>query len=302
MAMSRRNKQSRNQVHSQSSSNFGIEEEKHVTFVKCISDRLETLNLCSSYDEYSSISEAIGSSAPIDTPPSEDDLENVASALLEYFSEEVTKDDAKALVYAAAFDAWGADLAHITDMLNNADDGSDCSKSQIGDDEDSNSDEYENNDEDGDFIGEGECELCERSIKLTRHHLIPKATWPRMKKRLWNAAPLIESLHSLSSRENETNGQQHRQLQIQEKKKVLQCKLGTTNLSNLPATITRGTIRAHLSQVCSLCRICHSAIHRLHTEWELAVEYNTMERLLNCEEVMKFGRWANKQRPGKYAT
>ena len=35
-------------------------------------------------------------------------------------------------------------------------------------------------------VQDGECELCERYIKLTRHHLIPRVTWKKMKKRLLN--------------------------------------------------------------------------------------------------------------------
>ena len=47
------------------------------------------------------------------------------------------------------------------------------------------------NDEDSvsdseDYLQDGECELCERYIKLTRHHLIPRVTWKKMKKRLLN--------------------------------------------------------------------------------------------------------------------
>lgn len=273
-------------------------------FAKCIGDRLKPLGLCASDDEYSSISEAIAGSAPVDAPPSEDDLENVTDSLLDYF-EEVSEDDAKALIYAAAYEAWGDDVARITASVDNVDEKNNDSNTQIGADEsEDNSGEFVD-DDDGDFIGEGECELCERSIKLTRHHLIPKTTWTRMKKRFWNAAPVIESLHSLSSRIDEANNGQ-RQRDLQEKQKVLQEKLekllgGTAGLSNLPVAITHDNVRAYLSQVSLLCRQCHSTIHRIHTEWELATEYNTIERLLECEEIIKFGRWANKQRPGKYA-
>ena len=43
-------------------------------------------------------------------------------------------------------------------------------------------------DEDGGMLGDGECQLCDRYIRLTRHHLIPRSTWPRMQQRLLNAA------------------------------------------------------------------------------------------------------------------
>ena len=120
-----------------------------------------------------------------------------------------------------------------------------------------------------------------------------------MKKRLWNAAPLIQSLHSLTSRIDDTKSVQKQQ-EMQEQQRILQEKLtkllGTSNLDSLPTNITHDTVRSHLSQVCHLCRQCHSAVHRIHTEWELAMEFNTMERLYESDEVMKFGRWANKQR------
>ena len=36
----------------------------------------------------------------------------------------------------------------------------------------------------GDYIQDGECELCKRYMKLTWHHLIPKLTGSKMKPRL----------------------------------------------------------------------------------------------------------------------
>lgn len=299
----RNNKRSKDQVNPQPSNDDIGEGKCSTPFVEGINNRLEALRLCSSNDEYSSISEAIAEPAlENNTPPSEDVLENVKNILLEYF-EEVDEDDAKKLVYAAAIDAWSADLGLVNlAVINNSEDISDGSVSDSGDHVD---EEYSNSDydeDDGDFIGEGECELCEREIKLTRHHLIPKSTWPRMKKRMWNAAPVIKSLNSLASQEELTNNDPQKMQRLQETKEGLNRKLekilGTSSTSCLPTVITHDTVRGHLTQVCLLCRQCHSAIHRIHTEWELAIEYNTMERLLECDEVIKFGKWANKQRPG----
>ena len=194
----------------------------------------------------------------------------------------------------------GCDISHITAPILNSreddDDGDDTTNNRI------DNIESEEEDDDGDFIGEGDCQLCERcNIKLTRHHLTPKSTWPRMKKRLWNAAPIIACLHTL----NEANdGEKEQQLldkknQLQEKLKKV---LGVVNISDLlPTKITHDTVRTYLSEVCLICRQCHSAVHRIHTEWELATEYNTIERLLECQELLKFAKWANKQRAGKYA-
>lgn len=38
-------------------------------------------------------------------------------------------------------------------------------------------------------------------------------------------------------------------------------------------------------------RICHSKIHSYFTESELARSYNTVDRLLEHEEIRRFVRW-----------
>ena len=297
-----RTKQTRNQLSSKQGNSEVTLEEKHELFTKCISDRLRTLGLCSTDDEYTSTSGAIAASVPIDSSPTEEELDNVVQELLEYF-EDVPKVDAKALVYAAASDAYGSDVARITGTANKdgADDGS--SSSEEKEEVDSNF-EVDEIDDDGEYIGEGECELCEREVKLTRHHVIPRTTWPRMKKRIWNAAATIEAYQSISYQIKAASGKE--QQDLEEKQRVLEEKLEKIfgpdfDFSGLPSTITHDTVRAYLNRVAKLCRQCHSAIHRIYTETELATRFNTMERLLECDEVMKFGKWASKQRPGKYA-
>ena len=278
-------------------------ESKHDVFVRCISDRLKKLNVCDSHDEYVCISESISSSVSPDETPTEDELGNASSDLSDYFDD--ISSDAKMIIYNAAYEAWGEDVAHITSTVLDGDDDSsgkrECSNSQNDTDE---TVDFNDENDDGDMIGEGECELCEREVKLTRHHLIPKSTWPRMKKRLWNSAPLIESLNSISSQIDNAKSNEKR-VGLQEKKQLLKEKLekilGTSDLDYLPRTITHDNVRRHLTQVCSLCRQCHSAVHRIKSEWELATDFNTMDRLLEVAEIMKFGRWASKQRPGKYA-
>jgi len=280
-------------------------ESKHDVFVRCISDRLKKLDVCDSDDEYACISETIASVVSTDDGfiPTEDDLGGASSDLSDYF-EDISIDASKILIYSAAYEVWGEDVAHITSsVLNNDDsDRSECSNSQTDITE---TVDFDNESDDGgEMIGEGECELCEREVKLTRHHLIPKSTWPRMKKRLWNAAPLIESLHSISSQIDNAKSDEKR-VELLEKKKVLNEKLekilGTSDLDYLPTTMTHDNVRTHLTQVCSLCRQCHSAVHRIKSEWELATDYNTMDKLLEVDEITKFGRWASKQKPGKYA-
>lgn len=70
----------------------------------------------------------------------------------------------------------------------------------------------------------GECEMCERFMPLTKHHLIPRMMHNRMRK--------------------------------------------------------HGYDRALLNQTADICRPCHNAVHRCYTEKELAMEFNTIEKLM----------------------
>ena len=84
------------------------------------------------------------------------------------------------------------------------------------------------------------CELCDRIIQTTRHHVYPKET------------------HDWLRKKNES----------------------VYNVSELRKTI-------------ALCRMCHSAIHRFYTNRELAIEYHSLELLLESEQVCKFAKWAS---------
>jgi hypothetical protein len=44
-------------------------------------------------------------------------------------------------------------------------------------------------------------------------------------------------------------------------------------------------------------RICHSKIHSVFSERELAIYYHTIERLLEREEIRKFVSWVRKKHP-----
>ena len=48
----------------------------------------------------------------------------------------------------------------------------------------------------------------------------------------------------------------------------------------------------------SLCRSCHSAIHRMFDNKTLALKLNTIEQLLSQEKVQRFCEWKSKQRIG----
>jgi ribosomal silencing factor RsfS len=45
-----------------------------------------------------------------------------------------------------------------------------------------------------------------------------------------------------------------------------------------------------------LCRACHSFVHHVATHEELARAYYTVEKLLEREDVRKFGAWVGKVR------
>lgn len=47
-------------------------------------------------------------------------------------------------------------------------------------------------------------------------------------------------------------------------------------------------------------RVCHSKIHSVFTERDLLRHYNTYERLLSHEEIIKFVKWVRKKPPEFY--
>lgn len=85
-----------------------------------------------------------------------------------------------------------------------------------------------------------ECELCERQIQTTRHHVYPKETHDWLRKK---------------------------------------------NESHYSVMELRKTI--------ALCRMCHSAIHRFYSNRDLAVDYCSLELLLESDQVCKFAKWAS---------
>merc|ERR1739848_568214 len=62
----------------------------------------------------------------------------------------------------------------------------------------------------------------------------------------------------------------------------------------------KSVVRAILQSTCDICRQCHSMVHRTHTNMELAMNYNTVEKLLQDEQISKFCKWASKQKAGRY--
>ncbi|KAG7348492.1 hypothetical protein IV203_017197 [Nitzschia inconspicua] len=133
--------------------------------------------------------------------------------------------------------------------------------------------------DDTEYLQDGECELCDRFIKLTKHHLIPRETWSRIQPKLLHAAEAKEKGDI--------------------EKAVFVLGPGLCDVLEKLST-ERSTIKRLLRETCDICRQCHSAIHRTHTNLELALNYNTVQKLLEDENIRKFCLWASKQRPGKY--
>ncbi|EAU81632.1 hypothetical protein CC1G_02648 [Coprinopsis cinerea okayama7 len=86
-----------------------------------------------------------------------------------------------------------------------------------------------------------ECEICEREVALSYHHLIPRSTHAKVLRRGWHP----ESM---------------------------------------------------LNKVAWLCRACHSAVHRVATNEELAQHYHTVELLLVREDIQRWRAYAAKQK------
>ncbi|KAL3922905.1 MAG: hypothetical protein SGILL_001955 [Bacillariaceae sp.] len=161
-----------------------------------------------------------------------------------------------------------------------SDDNDDCIGNKAASDSELEENKgYEDQDSETEYLEDGECELCDRYIKLTKHHLIPKETWARIQTKLLHAAE--------AKRKGEV-----------EKAAFL---LGPGLENTLGALSSDKTaIRRILQHTCEICRQCHTAVHRTHSNMELALHYNSVDKLLEDETISKFCMWASKQRAGKY--
>lgn len=86
-----------------------------------------------------------------------------------------------------------------------------------------------------------ECEICEREVPLTYHHLIPRSEHKFVLKRGWHP-------------------------------------------------------KEELSRAAWLCRPCHSFVHRLMNNRDLARLGDTVEKLLKYEETLKWRDWIGRMR------
>lgn len=86
----------------------------------------------------------------------------------------------------------------------------------------------------------GLCEMCERPMNLTAHHLIPRVTHPTFLK--------------------------------------------------------KGYSKVFLNTCIMICRACHSKIHSTEDERTLAKEYNTLEKIMEHPEILRWVNYASKQK------
>jgi len=221
----------------------------------------------------------------VETIVAEEDNENrgFENALCEYLD---ISSDVAARIMSRAINYNNHD-DDDDDEFDSSENGDSTSLPDVTDDDENDDDDDDA--DDGSFIGEGECELCERFIQLTQHHLVPRSTWPRIEARLLRALEtdpqraavlvgeglehLLPSTLLLSS---EKVGKKHHHERIY-----------------------RHSIKGAVRRTSLVCRSCHNAIHKAHDNMTLALEYNTIEKLLSDDRIASFSKWANKQRVAK---
>lgn len=113
-------------------------------------------------------------------------------------------------------------------------------------------------DEDAESVGEGECALCERSLPLTFHHLLPKQTHHRYLGRECLPTGVTEAATALGLTAEPTREFLHRY----------------------------GTM---------LCRFCHSTVHQLAPNAVLAERFNTIDVLRSTPAIAQFASFAARQ-------
>jgi len=207
---------------------------------------------------------------------SSDSATTIMEGLMDYF--DLTVEDAENIVRAIfPFDQKNG--------LNLKDDSTSAHSYATEEEEKENKiNESEESGDESNYLNDGDCELCERYMKLTSHHLVPKSVWPKLKKRIFESKknPKIrqETILFISSlKENKV----------------------PSNDNDLDYAWSRQSLHSFLSQyTCQVCRPCHSKIHSSHDNTALADHYNTVDKLLTDRNIYKFCKWANKQKPGKY--
>mmetsp|Transcript_80576 Transcript_80576/g.236793 ORF Transcript_80576/g.236793 Transcript_80576/m.236793 type:complete len:444 (+) Transcript_80576:36-1367(+) len=139
---------------------------------------------------------------------------------------------------------------------------------------------------------EGECEVCKRSIFLTFHHLIPKAThsrWLRRKKlpegvRGYESGSrkMLPSSAVKSASSGKTGSAQKKSSAVVKSGKVKSSGAGDENLCTRHFLNTYGIM---------VCRQCHAQVHHMASNMELAMRYNTLERVLHAPAMERCARF-----------
>lgn len=106
-----------------------------------------------------------------------------------------------------------------------------------------------------------ECEICEREVPLTYHHLIPREMHARVLKKKWHPEEMLNSVAWL-------------------------CRYA----SQVSCTPMPACQYSH--------RPCHSTVHRVASNEDLARNWHTVESLLAREDIQRWRAYASKQRFG----
>mmetsp|Transcript_10436 Transcript_10436/g.17011 ORF Transcript_10436/g.17011 Transcript_10436/m.17011 type:complete len:322 (+) Transcript_10436:819-1784(+) len=105
-----------------------------------------------------------------------------------------------------------------------------------------------------------ECKVCNRVVPLTFHHLIPREMHNRM-------------------------------ITLHRKSKL------PSSLENTFQNDTKRSFRDFLNTYgITVCRKCHSQIHRVESNTSLALEFNTLEKIAGHPAIVKWKRFAQKMR------
>lgn len=197
----------------------------------------------------------------------------------------------------------------IAELSNDTDSSSDDSANN---EDSSKSDDMSDpdSDDEGAFLGSGACELCEREdVKLTRHHMIPKSTYKSIEPKLirlvlWHIDNRDESdsNYNAEHQSNDTTNESFGHLipvTIETIKSMKHCK-GNLKLkfkSKEYIKIVQKAVRCILKlQTIDICRPCHSMLHKSYDNITLAISYNTIDKLLQDEKILKFSKWHFKQK------
>lgn len=159
-----------------------------------------------------------------------------------------------------------------------------------------NMDSMEFEDGEDDVVGEGECELCGRSILVSRHHLIPRSTWPRVESRLLKVANALDE----DDREHAVAIAGPEFAHLIPHMKSFSNSRNPDKHGHDTAGSKKAQVRHVLQFTGNICRPCHSMIHRTHDNMTLAWEYNTLEKILSDPKIQKFSKWASHQRTGQF--